>query len=327
MKAASFQQFLQPIEETLAQVAYGQEPTNLYEPISYLMALGGKRLRPTLVLLGHQLFSPDFTTALRPAIGVEVFHNFTLMHDDIMDQAPLRRNLPTVHTKWNPNVAILSGDVMLVRAYELMMEVPDQYLRQVLTRFSQTAAEVCEGQQWDMDFESLPSVSVSQYLEMIRLKTAVLLGFSLELGAILAGADATQQATLYQVGVSAGIGFQLMDDYLDVFGQADKVGKQVGGDILANKKTWLLLKALEKAAGTPLAEELNHWLAAKEYIASEKVDAVKTIYEVLDIPTLAMEIIDSYFNQSRQLLATLSLYGEKAATVQAYFDALSKRDR
>lgn len=209
--------FSSAIHDFLSQYTYGNQPTELYAPIDYLMQLGGKRMRPILVLLGYQLFDDNWQKAIPAASSVEVFHNFTLMHDDIMDKAPLRRNKPTVHTKWNENIAILSGDVMLVKAYEMLMQgVEDRYLRKALQKFSRCATWVCEGQQWDMNFEQNQDVSENEYIEMIRLKTAVLLGFSLELGAMLAGADDTLQEQLRLFGENIGIGFQLKDDLLDV---------------------------------------------------------------------------------------------------------------
>lgn len=229
-------QILESLNQEISRQQYGQHPPELYEPIRYIMSLGGKRLRPVLTLLGSQLFTDQWQPFVKPAIAVEVFHNFTLMHDDIMDAAPLRRGQPTVHHRWNPNVAILSGDVMLVCAYDLLLEAEPTKLPVILKKFNRCAAEVCEGQQMDMNFERLPTVSEADYLDMIRLKTAVLLGFSLELGGILANADASQTDLLYEMGVNIGTGFQLKDDLLDVFGEQAKFGKQVGGDILANKK-------------------------------------------------------------------------------------------
>ncbi len=224
------------------------------------MKLGGKRLRPMLTCLSYSLYRDDVSAMVKYAAAVEAFHNFTLMHDDIMDKAPLRRGKPTVHEKYNESTAILSGDVMLVKVYEMFLSLPDQQLREVLRLFNKTASEVCEGQQMDMDFETMKRVSEQQYIEMIRLKTAVLLGFSLELGAILAGASKEDREALYNFGVNVGIGFQLMDDLLDVYAEQKKFGKTVGGDIVSNKKTYLLIKALERDK-----KELPKWLAAKKF--------------------------------------------------------------
>ena len=237
------------IDDAIAQQPFGQEPAELYEPIRYLMALGGKRLRPTLTLLAYQLFRDDNTApaVLQPALAVEVFHNFSLMHDDIMDEAPLRRGKPTVHERWNANVAILSGDVMLVKAYELLMHAAPEKLPAVLTSFNHCATDVCEGQQWDMNFETSSEVSEAAYLRMIRQKTAVLLGFSLQLGGLLAGADESATQALYELGTNVGIGFQLKDDLLDVYADQDKFGKQAGGDIIANKKNVFAHQGLGKS--------------------------------------------------------------------------------
>ena len=276
------------------QTQYGQSPAELYDPIRYIMGLGGKRMRPLMTLLAASLFTDDWQKALKPAVAVEVFHNFTLLHDDIMDQAPLRRGQPTVHEKWNANIAILSGDVMLVKAYEQLLDVETTYLRQVLKRFSQTAAEVCEGQQMDMNFESRQTVTEAEYIDMIRLKTSVLLGFALELGGIVAGADADSTQWLYDAGVNIGIGFQLKDDLLDVYGDPAKFGKQVGGDIIANKKTFLLIEALERAEGQVRIDLLD-WLGRATFDKADKVSAVTAIYNQLGIRELTEIRIADYF--------------------------------
>ncbi|SHK16268.1 polyprenyl synthetase family protein [Hymenobacter psychrotolerans] len=278
----------------LAGLHYGDQPTALYEPIRYIMALGGKRIRPLLTLLGAQLFTDELDGALKPALAVEVFHNFTLMHDDIMDQAPLRRGQPTVHEKWNPNVAILSGDVMLVRAYELLLDMPPALLAPMLRRFSQTAAEVCEGQQWDMNFETETQVSIAQYLDMIRLKTAVLLGFALELGARLGGASEQDADHLRQFGVDIGLAFQLRDDLLDVYGDAATFGKRVGGDIVSDKKTFLLLTAQAQADATQQAQ-LARYIGQPVADADAKVQAVRAVYDKLDVRPQTEALINRYF--------------------------------
>jgi geranylgeranyl diphosphate synthase type II len=318
--------FLQALDVEIARQRYGDQPAELYEPIRYLMALGGKRLRPVLTLMGTALFTEDWQKALHPAIAVEVFHNFTLMHDDIMDRAPLRRGQPTVHEKWNGNVAILSGDVMLVQAYELLLGVEPDLLQPVLRRFNRTAAEVCEGQQWDMNFETRATVSEAEYLEMIRLKTAVLLGFALELGAMLGRADGPQAFALRQIGQNIGLGFQLKDDYLDVYGQPDKFGKLVGGDILANKKTFLLIDALEKAQGATRAELLR-WLAAREYNPVEKVEAVTAIYDELGVAQTTEALMNRYFANAFRLLADLPAEPRRKATLRVFAEGLIGRER
>ncbi len=287
---------LDKLEAYIQNKNFGDSPPELYKPIAYILNLGGKRIRPLLSLLSYGLFKGDPESILAQATAVEVFHNFTLMHDDIMDQAPLRRGKPTVHEKWNANVAILSGDVMLVRAYDLLLETNPQLLPETVRLFNKTAAEVCEGQQLDMNYESYDSVSESDYLEMIRLKTAVLLGFSLQLGALLAGASKSDAQLLYDFGVDVGVGFQLKDDLLDVFADQAKFGKQVGGDIISNKKTFLLIKALELAKGID-KEELHHWLGKKEFDKEEKVSAIKTIYNRLGIKQLTEEKMNYYFEK------------------------------
>lgn len=290
-------QYQKAIAEAVEKLHYGDNPVELYQPISYIMSLGGKRMRPALTLMAYNLYKEDWENVLKPALAVEVFHNFTLLHDDIMDDAPLRRGEPTVHEKWNANTAILSGDVMLVAAYELLGSVEGQYFKQAFKRFNRTAAEVCEGQQYDMNFESIDVVETEQYLEMIKLKTSVLLGFALELGGLMAGQDEKEQALLYDIGINFGLGFQVKDDILDVFGDQVKVGKQVGGDIIENKKTWLLIKALELSEGSYEGDTLREWIAKKDFDKDEKVKAVRTIYNGLGIRELAEELMQSYFKK------------------------------
>lgn len=319
-------EFLAALDDTVAQTDYGQQPAELYEPIRYLMNLGGKRMRPLLTVLAAQLYTDDWRRVLRPAIAVEVFHNFTLMHDDIMDRAPLRRGQPTVHAKWNENVAILSGDVMLVCAYELLLDVPTDRLKEVLRKFNRAAAEVCEGQQWDMNFETRADVTKAAYLDMIRLKTAVLLGFALELGGILGGADAVSCALLQEIGTAIGTGFQLKDDLLDVYGDPETFGKQVGGDILSNKKTFLLLDAVEKAEGTTLAE-LNDWLAAADFDPTEKVARVRAIYDALGVRQAAEAEMNGYFDRGLAALGALPVEASRKKILNDFFVNLISRER
>ncbi len=287
--------FVDALQNELQSIAYGQFPAELYDPIRYIMSLGGKRMRPLMTLMATYLFTDDWQKAVRPALAVEVFHNFTLMHDDIMDQAPLRRNQPTVHEKWNGNVAILSGDVMLVNAYQLLLTIDADKLKPALERFSRTAAEVCEGQQMDMNFETRWDVTEEEYIDMIRLKTSVLLGYALELGGLIAGADEITRQHLYEGGLNIGIGFQLKDDLLDVYGDPAKFGKQVGGDIIANKKTFLLIEALQQAQGS-VREELTKWLTKTTFDKAEKVQAITGIYDQLGIRQLTESRITDYFD-------------------------------
>ena len=298
------------ITAALAQLSYGEQPDTLYAPIRYIMGLGGKRIRPLLTLLGAHLFTDDLAGIIKPALATEVFHNFTLLHDDLMDQAPLRRGQATVHEKWNPNVAILSGDVMLVRAYELFLDVEPSLLPTVLRRFGQTAAEVCEGQQWDMNFETEPQVSIAQYLDMIRLKTAVLLGFCLELGARLAGASEEDAEHLRQFGTDIGLAFQLRDDLLDVYGDAATFGKRVGGDIISDKKTFLLLSAQAQASVTQQATLARH-IGQPVPDAKAKVAAVRAIYDELEIRSQTEALINDYFQDALQHLERVAASKER----------------
>jgi geranylgeranyl diphosphate synthase, type II len=297
--------YQQYIDKEIKKHKYGKEPVSLYEPIRYLMNIGGKRLRPMLTLLSYSLFKQDVKSIVPYAIAVETFHNFTLMHDDIMDNAPLRRGNVTVHEKWNVNTAILSGDVMQVKVYDMLLGLPAEKFKAVVTSFNKCATEVCEGQQWDMEFESIDVVTEAQYINMIRQKTAVLLGFSLEMGAILADASLEDRKALREFGTNIGIGFQLKDDLLDAYADPKKFGKQVGGDIIANKKTFLLIKALEKATGRQ-KKELKFWLSEKKFKKQDKVNAVKEIYDFLKIPSLTERKINQYFTKGFNQLEKLS---------------------
>jgi len=291
------------IDHEIAGQTFGDRPKSLYEPIRYIMRLGGKRIRPLLACLSYSIYRSDVEKMIPAAVAVEAFHNFTLMHDDIMDDAPLRRGKPTVHEKWNVSTAILSGDVMLVKVYEMLLAaVGDQRCQEALRLFNRTAIEVCEGQQLDMEFEKTDRVTEDGYVEMIRLKTAALIGFSLELGAMLAGAPERDRVALNRFGVNMGIGFQLMDDFLDVYGDNNKFGKQVGGDIVSNKKTFLLIKAQQLSKGKTKTE-LSKWLKAKPGARQKKVKGVTEIYNHLGIADLTRQKIQSYFDAS---LADLS---------------------
>ncbi|GHA64534.1 polyprenyl synthetase family protein [Pontibacter akesuensis] len=314
------------INHTLSTLRYGENPAELYEPIRYIMALGGKRIRPLLVLLAAEMYDKDVEKALLPAAAVEVFHNFTLMHDDIMDKAPLRRGQQTVHEKWNANTAILGGDVMLVRAYQLLLGVESDKLQKVLQLFSQTAAEVCEGQQLDMNFEQREQVSREEYIQMITLKTAVLLGFSLELGAILQGAPEADAEHLKAFGDNIGIAFQLRDDLLDVYGDQSKFGKQVGGDILSDKKTFLMLTALEQANEQQL-HIIHNWRNQQDdCIAADKVQAITGIYDQLSIRQQTEQQIDLYFQKAMQHFDAVQLPEARKRTIRGLALQLMERD-
>lgn len=323
----TLQPFLAAIQSEIDKTIYGEQPVELYEPIDYIMALGGKRMRPALTLIAANLFTDNWEYAIKPAVAVEVFHNFTLMHDDIMDAAPLRRGQPTVHEKWSDDVAILSGDVMLVAAYDLLLEVENKHFKRVVKRFNRTAAEVCEGQQFDMNFATRDDVTEDEYINMIRLKTSVLLGFALELGGIISNADEKTTELLYEIGVNMGLGFQLKDDLLDVYGDPEKFGKQVGGDIIENKKTWLLLKALEKskASNSALYEELQNWIS-RSGKDTEKVKAVTEIYDKLGIKTAAENLANAYFEKGLNALEAIQVDDERKLPLKEFAAYLMARE-
>ncbi|MBR8537039.1 polyprenyl synthetase family protein [Carboxylicivirga sediminis] len=285
------------VEQEISKQQFVVEPKGLYQPIEYVMGMGGKRIRPTMCLAGCYLFTDDIQPALKPSLSLEIFHNFTLLHDDIMDNADVRRNQATVHKKWDENTAILSGDAMLIKAYQYASKINGQHLKKVIDLFSQTAIEVCEGQQYDMEFETRDDVEVSDYLNMIRLKTAVLLAASLKTGAIIGGASDDDANLLYEFGENIGLAFQLQDDFLDVYGDIETFGKAIGGDIVANKKTFLLLNALQLASGS-LRNDLLKWINAADFDAQEKIEAVKTIYNTLKVDELAREKMNFYFEKA-----------------------------
>ncbi len=308
--------YLNWIETEIRSQQYGIAPASLYDPIRYIMSLGGKRLRPILVILAYSLYQKNAKRIAPIAAAVEAFHNFTLLHDDIMDNAPLRRGKKTVHEKWNLNTAILSGDVMLVKVYDQFLKIEEGLLKEVLTKFNACAAEVCEGQQWDMEFESLKAVSEEDYIQMIRQKTAVLLGFSLELGAMLGHATKEDQKVLRNFGINIGIGFQLKDDWLDVFG-GKKTGKQVGGDILANKRTFLLIRALAQAKGAD-KKELKLWLSKTNYTKAEKIKAVTALYNRLDISKQTLQMTNFYFEKGLTQLEQLKVAESRKKILKSY---------
>lgn len=319
--------FQEKIEATLSLLytEIDRPPAELYKPVIYTLQLGGKRVRPLLTLLGADLFDGHPEDALWPAIGIEVFHNFTLLHDDIMDLAPLRRNQPTVHKKWNSNIAILSGDAMFVKSCQLMARTRPDVIPQVLELFWKTALEVCEGQQFDMNFETEAVVSLPKYIRMITLKTAVLLGCSLQTGAIIAGAREEDAKRIYDFGKHCGIAFQLQDDILDVYGNQEKFGKRRGGDIVSNKKTYLLLKALE-IADRYSKEGLMQWLQAGEEKATEKVEAVTAIFDYLNIRTLAEKEMQKHFQKAMAILNELPCSEIKKSQLEQFSQALLYRE-
>ena len=321
----SIQQLQNIINKAIADTKYAEKPVELYEPISYLMELGGKRMRPVLVLVSTELFGGDVYKALDAAIGIELFHNFTLMHDDIMDKAPLRRGKPTVHVKWSENVAILSGDVMFVEAYKMMIKVEDQILREVLDIFSATASGVCQGQQADMNFELREEVSIEEYLHMIKQKTAVLLAGSMQIGALIGGAEQSQSRLIYEFGENLGLAFQLQDDILDVYGDPEKFGKQVGGDILANKKTFLLIKAKELAIQNKSAD-FGKWLNGTSYDAAEKIKAITSIYDNFGVRKLAELQMEEFVMMALAALDKIPAKNDTKALLKSFAESLLVRE-
>ena len=320
----SIEQLQYLVNKAIADTKYTEQPAELYEPISYLMQLGGKRMRPVLVLIATEMFDGNVFKALDAAIGIELFHNFTLMHDDIMDKAPLRRGKPTVHAKWNESAAILSGDVMFVEAYKLMIKVDDSILREVLAIFSDTASGVCQGQQADMNFEKRNDVSLPEYLEMIRQKTAVLLAGSMQIGALIGGAVPDQANLLYEFGENLGLAFQLQDDILDVYGNPEKFGKQVGGDILSNKKTFMLIKAKELATGNTRTE-LDKWLNRSDDPFA-KIEAITSVYNLLEVRKLAEVEMEEYVNKALRALDLISVARSKKDLLRGFAEQLLIRE-
>ena len=313
------------IQKTVNELTYPVQPADLYEPISYILSLGGKRLRPALLLMACDIFGGDVQKALKPALAIEVFHNFTLMHDDIMDRAPLRRGRATVHERWNQNVAILAGDAMMVEANKLMLQVDDAILRRVMDIFNQTATGVCEGQQYDMSFETRNNVGAAAYIDMIRLKTAVLLGGALKIGAVIGGASPDDADLMYVFGEQLGIAFQLQDDLLDVYGDPEKFGKQVGGDIISNKKTFLLIKALETADDS-IKADLEKWLSITGPGMEAKVAAVTHIYNQLNIRQLTTGAMSAYSGRAFAALDAINLPEINKRHLRQFADGLLVRE-
>lgn len=317
----TFEEICRTIEEALARLTFDQPPRSLFDPITYILSLGGKRIRPALALMACDLFGGKNEDVLQPALGLEVFHNFTLLHDDLMDEADRRRDKPTVHKLWNPNVAILSGDAMLICAYQLVAKAND---KAILELFSRTALEICAGQQYDMEFESRPDVTEEEYIEMIRLKTAVLLACALKVGAMIGGASAADADALYDYGIHIGLAFQLQDDLLDVYGDPKTFGKNIGGDILCNKKTFLLINALSVASDEQ-RQVMTDWMARKTYDAQEKIAAFTNLYNELSIRDLTERRIEDYYRMADEDLARLSIAPESLSVLKGTCDRLMKR--
>lgn len=317
-------QILKLVNDTLDNLAYDRKPSSLYEPIRYVLSLGGKRIRPVLMLLAYNLFKDDPESIIMPACGLETYHNYTLLHDDLMDNADLRRGHETVHRRWDANTAILSGDSMLVLAYQRIAQCEKEKLAEVLALFTETALEIGEGQQYDMDFEHRNDVAEEEYIEMIRLKTSVLLACALKIGAVLGGASAEDADNLYRFGEQIGLAFQLQDDYLDVYGDTKVFGKAIGGDITSNKKTYMLINAFNRANDEQRAE-LMRWIEATEFDRAEKVAAVTRLYNEIGIDRLAQQKIEYFFAESRKYLANVSVAEERKAELAAYAERMMKR--
>ena len=310
----------------IASLPYERKPKSLYDPIEYVLAAGGKRIRPSFVLMAYNLFHDDVDRILPVATALETYHNYTLLHDDLMDKADMRRGRPTVHKKWDDNTAILSGDTMLVLAYEHLAKCDTKYLKPALDLFTETALEVSEGQQFDMEFETRNDVAEEEYIEMIRLKTSVLLACALKMGAVVAGASDADANALYAFGEKVGLAFQLQDDLLDVYGDPKVFGKAIGGDITSNKKTFMLINAFNRAdAGT--RAELERWTTATEFDPAEKITAVTEIYNRLGIDKLAEQRIKEYFEQSRLHLDELSVSDDRKAVLREYTERMMNRKK
>ncbi|MDR0544389.1 MAG: polyprenyl synthetase family protein [Odoribacteraceae bacterium] len=317
------------IRRELEKKEYAGEPRSLYDPIIYMLEDGGKRLRPLLALLAYNLYRDDVEKALKPAIGIEIFHNYTLLHDDVMDNARLRRGRLTVHKKWNRNVAILSGDAAAITAYRYIEYCDDRYLRRGIDGFNQVAMDVCRGQQYDMEFETRDDVSEEEYLKMIHLKTSVLIAGSLRHGALIAGAPEEDCAALYELGGFLGQAFQLQDDYLDVYGDVNEFGKSIGGDIVTNKKSYLLVKALElaRAEKGKTWQELTRWLATKDCEPKKKIRAVTALYDRLNVGELTQQKISDYIRESRESLDRLSVKEEFKEVFREVVRELTERKK
>lgn len=318
------EELLVKVNDFLDNLKYDRKPSGLYDPVKYVLSMGGKRIRPVLMLLSYGLFKDDVESVLMPACALETYHNYTLLHDDLMDNADMRRGNETVHRKWDANTAILSGDSMLVLAYERMAKCNPVYLSDVLHTFTETALEIGEGQQYDMEFETRNDVTEDEYIEMIRLKTSVLLACAQKIGAILAGASKQDQDNLYKFGEQIGLAFQLQDDYLDVYGDPKVFGKKVGGDIICNKKTYMLINAYNRADAEQ-RRELQHWMEAETFNSDEKVAAVTAIYNKVGVDKLAIEKIAYYFEESKKYLDAVEVNDERKAELRLYAQKMMHR--
>lgn len=322
----TFNEYLERVNNAIKAIPYPEQPSHLYEPITYTMDLGGKRLRPVLVLMACEAVGGDINRALTPAIGLEMFHNFTLLHDDVMDKADIRRGKPTVHVKWDDNTAILSGDAMLTMATQLIAQAPADVMPQVMDLYNRTAMEIYEGQQYDVDFETRNDVTVDEYIEMIRLKTSVLLGCACKMGALIGGADEATAQLFYKVGENLGLAFQLQDDMLDVWGDEATFGKAIGGDIMNNKKTFLLINAMQRATGDHKVE-LSLWLSTPNASRAVKVPAVTAIYDALNLRDLSLDAINRYNDEAINALNKISISDDARTEFSNFITRLVKRDK
>lgn len=321
----SFAQLLDKVNAHIEQLDYAHEPMNLYDPVKYILSLGGKRIRPAMMLMAYNIYRDDVEQILDPALALEIYHNFTLLHDDLMDHADVRRGKPTVHKRWDANTAILSGDVMLTLADVYMSRVDDAHFREVMATFHKTSIEIAEGQQYDMDFETRTDVTEAEYIEMIRLKTSVLLACALKIGAILGGATKEDAQHLYRLGECIGLAFQLRDDYLDVYGDPKVFGKKIGGDILCNKKTYLYINAL-RLANQEQHAELDRWATATEIDPEEKIAAVTAIYTALGLPEKSRAIEEHYYTLAKAELEALGVSDSQKAVLAQFMAMLMERD-
>ena len=322
----SSNEILQKVNDCLDHLRYDRKPVSLYEPIQYVLSIGGKRIRPVLMLLGYNLWKEHPEDILMPAVGLETYHNYTLLHDDLMDNADMRRGQLTVHKKWDANKAILSGDSMLVLAYQRMQQVSADKLPAVLDLFTVTALEIGEGQEYDMSFETRSDVTEDEYIEMIRLKTSVLLACAMKIGALLADAPQEDADRLYRLGEQIGLAFQLQDDLLDVYGDPKVFGKAIGGDITSNKKTYMLINAFNRA-NDKQRKELERWINAKTFNREVKVAEVTRLYDEIGIRQLCEEKINYYFELANQTLAEVNVPEERKQQIRTYMDELLHRKR
>lgn len=320
------QEILSMVNSFIDELPYERKPQSLYEPIRYVLSIGGKRIRPVLMLLAYNLYKDEPKDILMTACGLETYHNYTLLHDDLMDNADVRRGKPTVHRKWDANTAILSGDSMLVMAYHRIAQCPPSKLKPVLDLFTETALQIGEGQQYDMDFENRNDVTEDEYIEMIRLKTSVLLACAVKIGAILADAPANDADNLYAFGEQMGLAFQLQDDLLDVYGDPQVFGKATGGDITSNKKTYMLINAFQRA-NEEQRKELMRWCNAKEFDRDEKIKAVTELYNKIGIRSLCETKINHYFEESMKFLDKVSVPEEHKEQLRKYTLEMMKRDK